>query len=132
MKTKIKNNFLWVANLQEYSLPYVSLYVDMDNANLYIFVRITHPLQGSPKYVVKSISVSEVESYMHQKLMLTSIFNEAEYKYAYIDNGKVVIENESHFELTPEMKCSALFDPVYCVDNFRLKVFFKKYNNHQI
>lgn len=124
-------DMLFVANLQIYAQPYSVLYMDREHGKLCLFVRITSPTEGTPRYVATEVTSSQIERYMQRRLGLKSIFSKHECYLASINGTEVSLELEKSFVPTKEMKHSNMFDPEYCMEGLKLKMFLRRFNNNQ-
>lgn len=129
----INENLYFVANLQVFSCPYTSLYIDKAKKSLHLFIRISSPYDGNPQYVIADVSSDQVIRYMNKRVGLKSLLKrQSSYTFAMIEDNNVVLEQKKEFQLTPEMQISDKFDPEYCLEQLKLKVFLNRFNNHQI
>lgn len=129
----INENLFFVANLQVFSCPYTSLYIDKAKKSLHMFIRISSPYDDIPQYVIADVSSDQVARYMKKRVGLKSLLKQqSSYTFAMIENNTVILEQKNEFQPTPEMQLSDKFDPEYCLEHLKLKVFLNRFNNHQI
>lgn len=124
-------NIAYVGTLQELGRPYSMLFVDKEQRQLYIFVRLSD--DSSDQFMVAGVSPREVESYMNEHTGLINILSQKPYRMAVISDNKVSIGNESHsnFKPTERMKKMDMFDPELCGDDVWLEVFLNRISSNQ-
>ena len=128
---KNDKNIAYVGTLQDLGRPYSMLYVDKENRQLYILVRISD--SGSERFLMTYVSPYEVEAYMNESIGLQNILKKRPYRLATIKDGKISFGNESFnsFILPERMKQMNMFDPDLCDDDVWLEVFLKRISNNQ-
>lgn len=125
------SNFYFVANLQVYARPFSALYLDKERGSLCLFVRISMPDSESPKYIATEVSSNQINKYMKRRLGLKTIFKNHTCYLANIIKNRVELEEAPSFKPTQEMKLSNMFDPEYCYDSLKLKMFLRRFDNNE-
>lgn len=134
--TKIKmaltaNNMRYVGTLQDFGVPYSSLYVDTEKRLLYLLVRVSSPRDPLNEYAAVIVSPHEVEEYMNVDLGLSEIFRNKPCFVVRISNGKVTVESEET-ECTESIDDSMnMFDPDFCADDIWLETFIERIKNNK-
>ena len=98
---------------------------------LCLFVRISAPDTESPKYIATEVTSNQVSRYMKRRLGLRTIFKNHSCYLANINGKGVELQETPSFKLTQEMKLSNMFDPEYCYDSLKLKMFLRRYDNNE-
>jgi hypothetical protein len=125
------SDIFFVANLQVYASPFTALYLDKGRGVLCLFVRISAPDTESPKYIATEVTSNQVSRYMKRRLGLRTIFKKHSCYLANINGKGVELQETPSFKLTQEMKLSNMFDPEYCYDSLKLKMFLRRYDNNE-
>lgn len=128
---KNDRNIVYVGTLQDLGRPYSMLFVDREDRQLYLSVRIS---EGSDNhFLLTSVSASEIEDYLNESIGLISIVDRKPHYVVSINHNKIQIEKEeqSRFEPTEKMKKMDRFDPELCEDEIWLEVFLNRLINNQ-
>ena len=125
------SDIFFVANLQVYARPFTALYLDKGRGVLCLFVRISAPNTESPKYIATEVTSNQVSRYMKRRLGLRTIFKKHSCYLANINGKDVELQETPSFKPTQEMKLSNMFDPEYCYDSLKLKMFLRRYDNNE-
>jgi hypothetical protein len=125
------SDIFFVANLQVYARPFTALYLDKGRGVLCLFVRISAPDTESPKYIATEVTSNQVSRYMKRWLGLRTIFKNHSCYLANINGKGVELQETPSFKPTQEMKLSNMFDPEYCYDSLKLKMFLRRYDNNE-
>lgn len=124
------NNIQFIGNLQVYSSPYASLYLDRDDNKLCVFVRVTKPRDKDVVFAVTTVSKSVLNGYLQKSLGLRSMFGTSEYKLAKVSNGVVTfLPTVSEEPVVNRFAKNDLFDSEYCFDEPELRCFIHSYEN---
>lgn len=126
MKT---DNIYYVGTLQDLGLPFSSLYVDGENRQLYIFVRLSKSEAEGQNYVAAEISPDEVRNYMQENLSLTEIFDNRNCLYLKIIGNHIIFEKESKFKQNEKIAKLNYFDPELCDDEVWMETFLDRLNS---
>ena len=128
---KINNEDIYfVGVLQDLGIPYSSLYVDKENRELFLFVRVADG--DCLDYLAANVSANDVKSYMNENIGLIKIFENRPLWHATIDdNDKVVIDKIINQTFVPneKMRKMDMFDPELCDDDIWLDTFLDRINN---
>ena len=128
---KISNEDIYfVGVLQDLGIPYSSLYVDKENRELFLFVRVADG--DCLDYLAANVSANDVKSYMNENIGLIKIFENRPLWHATIDdNDKVVIDKIINQTFVPneKMRKMDMFDPELCDDDIWLDTFLDRINN---
>lgn len=121
---RISTNLSFVGNLQVYSSPYASLYVDNEAKSLCVFVRVSTIKDPMPTYAVAVVSKVAVGDYLAGKLGLKSMFDDGKYKLARIseDNSIRFIPLRGR-SILDKIHTDDLFDSEFCYDESELLCF---------
>lgn len=124
------NNIQFIGNLQVYSSPYASLYLNRDDNQLCVFVRLTKPKDKDVVFAVTKVSKQNLTGYMQKSLGLKALFGSNGYELARVDNGQVVFlpQNEGG-AVTDRFMKKDLFDSEYCYDEPELRCFIHSFEN---
>lgn len=125
------SNIYFVANLQVYARPFSALYLDKERGVLCLFVRISMPDSESPKYIATEVSSNQINRYMKRRLGLKTIFKNRSCYLANVNKNGVEFQATPSFKPTQEMKMSNMFDPEFCYDSLKLKMFLRRYDNNE-
>ena len=125
------SDIFFVANLQVYARPFTALYLDKGRGVLCLFVRISAPDTECPKYIATEVTSNQVSRYMKRRLGLRTIFKNHSCYLANINGKGVELQETPSFKPTQEMKLSNMFDPDYCYDSLKLKMFLRRYDNNE-
>jgi hypothetical protein len=130
----LREHILFVANLQVYSVPYATLYVDMKRKTLVLFVRVSAPNQQEMTYITTDITKQQLEEYLDKKIGLLDLYTSSSYQLVKIHGTRMDVVTKPHqtFHLTAEFTASNIFDPEYFYDKLRVISFIKKMNNNQV
>lgn len=110
-------NLSFVGNLQVYSSPYASLYVDRDAKSLYVVVRVSQIKDASPIYAVATVSKKTIGCYLEGKIGLKSMFFEGQYELARITDGNHICYIPSNgISILDKFYADDLFDSEFCND----------------
>lgn len=125
------NNIAYVGTLQELGRPFSMLFVDKENRQLYVFVRLSD--ERNNRFLVTGVSAREVESYMNENIGLLNMLTQKPYRLATIYDNIISIGNERYYNFTPtaRMKKMNMFDPDLCDDDVWLEVFLNRLINNQ-
>lgn len=127
------NNIQFIGNLQVYSSPYASLYLDRDDNKLCVFVRVTKPRDKDVVFAVTTVSKSVLNAYLQKSLGLRSMFGTNECKLAKVSNGVVTfLPTVSKEPVVNRFAKKDLFDSEYCFDEPELRCFIHSYENIQV
>lgn len=124
------NNMQFIGNLQVYSSPYASLYLDRDGNRLCVFVRITKPRDKDAVFAVTTVSKSVLNEYLQKSLGLRSMFGASEHRFAKVSNGVVTfLPIVSEEPVVNRFAKKDLFDSEYCFDEPELRCFIHSFEN---
>lgn len=131
MLTDNINRIRYVGTLQELGLPYSMLYVDTEQRQLYIFVRMSDG--KDMRYLVTDVTAEEIESYMRDGLGLINIFSHRPYWFATVNNNSVTFDssNNTDFKPTKRMERMNMFDPELCEDDVWIETVLSRISNNQ-
>lgn len=117
-------NLSFVGNLQVYSSPYASLYVDKEAKSLCVFVRVSTVKEPLTTYAVATVSKFAIGEYLEGKLGLKSMFYDGNYKLARIskDNSIRFISSRGK-SILDKIQSDDLFDSEFCFDEPELLCF---------
>ncbi len=128
-QAKIITDMYLVANLQDYGRPYVSLFIDRDTDMLYIFVRILEENVATTNYIFVHVTDAEISDYINRRKSLKAMFYGKACSIGHFDNGILIASpydvNYSELPIVEEDS----FDPEFCYDKVKVKVFLRKYRN---
>lgn len=123
------NEMYLVGTLQDFGQPYSSLLLDKEEGGLYMMVRVSDVQHNLDNYFMASVSSEDVKEYMNQTKSLNAIFSHKPYTEVHFNGNQVILspvsENENSLRLPKEDK----FDPEFCYDKVKLKIFLKRYND---
>lgn len=129
MTVEKKNMFL-VGTLQDYGKPYASLFLDRDTDSLYLFVRLLGLDPGSDsEYLATKVSSTEISRYMSREVGLKSIFATHGCSDVSIHKGIAYFDTAGHTRSEQDIEHEDIFDPQFCYDKLKLKVFLKRFEN---
>lgn len=115
-----------VANLQDFGRPYVSLFIDKERNILYLFVRI---LEGdsTSSFLFTRVSPDDIKEYMARRKNLRALFHGKELSVGHFDGSNLIASTFSDAgSLLPIIEQDS-FDPDFCHDKLKIKVFLKRY-----
>lgn len=129
MKTT-SNNIMFVGNLQVFSSPYASLYLDRDDNKLCVFVRVSPAGDTQVIYAIKTVTKAQLGKYMHKRIGLRSLFVNGDYMLGQVgaDNNLMII-SVPDFDALSRFNKNDRFKPEYCEDEPVLRCFLNSYNN---
>lgn len=125
-------NIRLVGDLQDYGVPYSSLYVDVELRRLYIFVRVSSPDHTPTECVATEVTPQNVREYLAGNVGIVSFFDGKDYGFVKMENGQ--ISQIPPVEEIPDARMKKLnyFDPEFCYDDIWLEVFLNRFveNKH--
>ncbi|MDE7413317.1 MAG: hypothetical protein K2N05_05955 [Muribaculaceae bacterium] len=123
-----------VGVLQDLGCPFVSLYVDMANEELYVFTLFSSPTSKEKVWSVVNVSPQEVEYYLNENLGLLDLYSDKkEVWYVIKTNGEFVFSEAFQFIPSHNMECLNKYDPELCVDDIWIETFLKRVkHNHPL
>lgn len=125
-----KNKLLFVGVLQDFGVPFTSLYVDITRNLLYLFVNLCFAGYGNDEYAITTTSPSRVRGYMNEELGLNDLFTHGEAAIASVSEDDVKIENRI-FHGFPLEDSLNMFDPELCDDEIWINTVLKRIENHR-
>lgn len=124
------NNIEFIGNLQVYSSPYASLYLNREDNQLCVFVRLTKPKDKEIIFAVTTVSKSVLNEYLQKSLGLKSIFSTNEYRLARVDKGVVTFLPAVPDEpILNRFAKKDLFDSDFCTNEPELRCFIHSFKN---
>lgn len=117
-------NLSFVGNLQVYSSPYASLYVDKNAKSLCVFVRVSAAKERIKTYAVTTVSKVTIDDYLEGKIGLKAMFCKGDYRLARISE-----DNSVHFvpsrgeSVIDKFHADDFFDSEFCDDEPELLCF---------
>ncbi len=123
------DNIYYVGTLQDMGMPYVSLYLDKEENQLYLFVRISKTLRPTGSYVVSKVSPEDVQQYMREQVGLTTLLKDT-HLYASITDNKISFESVAHFQPNEKMYRLNYFNPELCEDEIWMETFIDEFSNN--
>ena len=125
MKMDNKNIRL-VGDLQDYGVPYSSLYIDIESRKLYIFVRVSPPDCSPIECAATEVSPQDINEYIDENIGISTFFERQDYGFVKLENGQ--IKHSSLLEDLPDerMKKMNYVDPDFYYDEVWLEVFLKR------
>lgn len=122
---------MYVGTMQDFGVPYSSLYVDTEKRLLYLLVRVSSTRDTLNEYAAAIVSPREVEEYMNVGLGLSDIFRDKPCFVVRISNGNVIVEKECA-ECADSIDDSMnMFDPDFCADDIWLETFIDRFKNNK-
>lgn len=117
-------NLSFVGNLQVYSSPYASLYVDKDAKSLCVFVRVSQIKDPIPTYAVATVSKVTIGGYLEGRLGLKSMFFDGKYRLARIsEDNRISYIPSKGVSILDKFHSDDLFDSEFCQDEPALHCF---------
>ena len=124
-------NIKQVGVLQDFGVPFSSLYVDMKNRTLYIFVRMISPKCSIAEFAVTGVSPQEVEAYMNDGIGLNDIFENKDSYVAQICGGDMHIKTPAKNGIAKFKESMNRFDSDFCDDDIWLEIFLDRLKNNK-
>ncbi len=124
-------NIKQVGVLQDFGVPFSSLYVDIKNRLLYIFVRMTSPKSSIAEFAVTGVSPQEVEAYMNDDIGLNDIFNNKDSYIVQLNGSDTSIKTIEYKGVTDFNESMNRFDSDFCDDDIWLETFLDRLKNNK-
>lgn len=124
-------NIRQVGVLQDFGVPFSSLYVDMKNRLLYIFVRMPSPKSCIAEFAVTGVSPQEVEAYMNDDIGLNDIFNNKDSYIVQLSGSDTSIRTIEHKGVMDFNESMNRFDSDFCDDDIWLETFLDRLKNNK-
>ncbi|MBD5308674.1 MAG: hypothetical protein HDS15_05285 [Bacteroides sp.] len=121
-----KDNMTFVGTIQDIGKPYADLYHDKKENGLFLFVRVSVPSASDAKYAAIAVTPNQIMEYMDSKKAIGDIFSSHPFRYAFIKNKKVNMEDCVHTSSDSTFPYNQPFDPRFCHDSVKLKVALKR------
>lgn len=118
-----------VGNLQKISrAALASVYMDRCSGSLYLFVRISGPLDTSPVYVATDTTAENLIKYLNRRIVLRTLFVNKQREYASLENGIVHKVDFDDEKATDErLRKAGRFEPDLCANKVELEHFLSNY-----
>lgn len=128
---KTDKNIAYVGTLQDLGRPFSMLFIDKENRQLYVLVRLSDGHNN--RFMAVAVTADEVESYMKENIGLLNILSGKPYSIALISADSISVSDETFTDFTPtsRMRKLNMFDPELCKDDVWLEVFLNRINNNQ-
>lgn len=128
---KTDKNIAYVGTLQDLGRPFSMLFIDKENRQLYVLVRLSDG--NSNNFMAVAVTADEVESYMNENIGLLNILSGKPYSIALISADSISVSDETFTDFTPtsRMRKLNMFDPELCNDDVWLEVFLNRINHNQ-
>ncbi|MBD5232880.1 MAG: hypothetical protein HDS65_01745 [Bacteroidales bacterium] len=120
--TTAKNEMYLVGNLQDYGGPFSSLFLDKEDGSLYILIRL------ADSYLVTAVSSDEITDYMNGRKSLKAILQGKQSSEATLNGKQFLLGQPRNLDVPSVIKDEDVFDPQFCFDKLKLKVFLKRFN----
>lgn len=120
------DNLYYVGTLQDLGSPFSSLYVNEENRQLYIFVRLSNSYPKGQNYVAAEIYPEEVKAYMQENIGLTDILGRRKCLYLKIVDNQIILEKKSDFKQNERISKLNFFDPELCDDEIWMETFLDR------
>lgn len=125
-----KKNMSLIGILQDFGKPYASLFLDRDSNGLYLFVRvISGHKDNSSRYIAVPVTADEISRYLGKEIGLKSMFSDQQYADVSINGGIAYFNLPSNVKADEDIAKEDIFDPEYCYDKLKLKVFLKRFQS---
>lgn len=124
--TEQKGNMAYIGSIQNIGKPYADLYVDHDKNQLYLFVRLSIPTKNKEKYAAIPVTADQVIDYMDSCKTLSEVFSLHPYRYAFIKNRKVNMEEGIHTSSKSTFIYNKPFDPHFCSNRIKLRAALRR------
>lgn len=129
--TQRVDNIKQVGVLQDFGTPFSSLFINLENKALYLFVKINSYDLKNPEYAVTNVSATEIEKYMDDSLGLNDIFRDKTSFIAVIsDNNILIKENRNNKKILFNDSLNH-FDSDFCEDDVWLETFLQRIKNNK-
>ncbi len=130
--TEIRNNMYWIGTIQDLGKPYADLYLDKDGNKLFLLVRVTDVSDPANRYAAISVTPKLVQDYMETKHRMADVFSSRPFRYASIENKKVVFEGEEHTSSESTFKFNRPYDPSLSVNGIKMKLALRQIQNNSL
>lgn len=124
--TEQKDNMAFIGSIQNIGKPYADLYIDHDKNQLYLFVRQSLPLENKERYAAIPVSADQIMEYMDSSKTLSEVFSLHPYRYAFIKDRKVNLEDGIHTSSKSTFIYNKPFDPHFCSNRIKLKTALRR------
>lgn len=121
-----KDDMTFVGTIQDIGRPYADLYLDKKENVLFLFVRVSVPSDSNAKYAAISVTPKQVMEYMDSNKPIGDIFSSHPFRYAYIKDKKVNMEDGIHTSSNATFLYNQPFDPRFCYNSVKLKVALRR------
>lgn len=116
----------FIGSIQNIGKPYADLYIDHDKNQLYLFVRQSLPLENKERYAAIPVSADQIMDYMDSSKTLSEVFSLHPYRYAFIKDRKVNLEDGIHTSSKSTFIYNKPFDPHFCSNRIKLKTALRR------
>lgn len=124
------NNIKFIGNLQVFSSPYASLYLNKEANELFVLVRVSKPKDKEKLFVATVVNKRIVSQYMQRTLGLEDFFSGDNYQLVRVDGDAFsyasAIDRES---VIGSIGKKNMFDAEFCDDEPELRCFIKTFEN---
>ncbi len=130
--SEIRNNMYWIGTIQDIGKPYADLYFDKDRNQLFLLVRVSEVYDPKIRYAAISVTPKMVQDYMETSNPMAEVFSSRPFRYASIDNKKVVFEGEEHTSTKSTFRYNKPFDPSLTVNGIKMKMALRKIQHNSL
>lgn len=122
MKREIKH-LKRVGVLQDLGEPFVSLYVDMDERELYVFSLLSPPHSSPLSWLACKVEPNEVEEYMNDDKGLLEFYRNKKLWRVEKSEKYFLFTETTEFHPSDDMICLNSFDSELCSDDIWIETF---------
>ncbi len=123
---EIRNNMYWIGTIQDLGKPYADLYLDKDGNQLFLLVRVSEVTDPIIRYAAISVTPKLVQDYMETNHSMADVFSSRPFRYAFINDKKVVFEGEEHTSSKSTFRYNRPFDPSLIINGVKKKMDLRK------
>lgn len=131
MKMKNPEIFRYVGAIQDFGVPFVSLFVDEATRELYLLVRLDLDNESSEEYVAVRTSVKEIEAYMDNSESLSDIFRDKKKLFVIFSDNGCLFTSDSDEDFKAAIEDCDDFDSGFCEDEIWIKTFLNRIVNNK-
>lgn len=127
-KQHTKSRFLLVGDLQVYTMPFASLYVNEATKSLYVFIRIAEG-NDAVKGIITPVAANTVKAYLNKETDLRHILQANKSRLCDIQNhtGHILWSVPYKNSYKQVQNNDNFFDDDFCYEHYELSYFLNQY-----
>lgn len=131
MAKVMSDNIRYVGALQDFGVPYVSLYANYGDRHLYVLINLDPDNFSNPNYLAASVSPREVEEYMDNEKSLSSIISN-KLLYMLQSNGdKLIVDDSVTIDYGDAIDDVDEYNADFCDDEFWIHTFLNRIKDNK-